>query len=181
MRGAVLDRVDQDALTLGEDLVAPFVVLVAMLAMAGTALVDLSRQETDVSNLDKLAFGELLGALTADGTLTGFQTELYHLSSTAANETDRSKVEAEAARLNKLLDAIVAQMRAFQDAADHARATAAAHVQDITDAIAGYDWAARQMIEFTRHDAAYGLMMMGYVEESLRSTSHAARRSKGAC
>ncbi len=148
------------------NLVAPFVVLVAMLAMAGTALIDLSRQETDVSNLDKLAFGELLGALTADGTLTGFQTELYHLSSTAANEMDRSKVEAEAARLNKLLDAIVAQMRAFQDAADHARATAAAHVQDITDAIAGYDWAARQMIDFTRHDAAYGLMMMGYVEES---------------
>ena len=33
------------------------------------------------------------------------------------------------------------------------------------DNFTDYDWAARQMIEFTRRDAAYGVMMMGYAED----------------
>ena len=95
--------------------------------------------------------------MVATEAVTDFQTELYHLSSTAANETDHPKVEAAATRLTTRLDAIAPQIKVVA-----AREGVAAIAQDF----AAYDWAARQMIEFTRHDAAYGVMMMGYAEDS---------------
>ncbi len=82
-----------------------------------------------------------------------FQTELYHLTSTGANEADRQKVEATAQQLLSELDAIVLLIPQ-QDIMPNVGAT-----------LAGYQWAARQMIEFARQDPAYGVMMMGYVEE----------------
>ena len=51
----------------------------------------------------------------------------------------------------------------------------------IAQMFSAYDWAARQMIEFTRHDAAYGLMMMGYVEDSFAQLRHVSDRDIGAC
>ena len=95
-----------------KSLVAPAVVLVAMFAMAGTAFVNLANQEADVANLDSVAFEGLRQAMVATEAVTDFQTELYHLSSTAANETDHSKVEAAATRLTTRLDAIAPQMKA---------------------------------------------------------------------
>src|SRR4051812_20757699 len=69
-----------------KSLIAPAVVLVAMFAMAGTAFVNLASQETNVTHLDRVAFEGLRQAMLATETVTDFQTELYHLTSTAANE-----------------------------------------------------------------------------------------------
>ena len=144
-------------------LVAPAVVLLAMFAMVGTAFVNLAHQEADVANLDSVAFEGLRQAMVATEAVTDFQTELYHLSSTAANESDHPKVEAAATRLTTRLDAMAPQLN-FVAAREGAEA--------IAQMFSAYDWAARQMIEFTRHDAAYGLMMMGYVEDSFAQLRH---------
>ena len=140
-----------------KSLVAPAVVLLAMFAMAGTAFVNLANQKADVANLDSVAFEGLRQAMVATEAVTDFQTELYHLSSTAANESDHSKVEAAAKRLATRLDAIAPQIKAV---------AVREGVSAIAQTFAGYDWAARQMIEFTRHDAAYGVMMMGFAEDT---------------
>ena len=95
-----------------KSLVAPAVVLLAMFAMAGTAFVNLANQKADVANLDSVAFEGLRQAMVATEAVTDFQTELYHLSSTAANESDHSKVEAAATRLPTRLDAIAPQIKA---------------------------------------------------------------------
>ena len=94
-----------------KSLIAPAVVLVAMFAMAGTAFVNLANQETNVTDLDRVAFEGLRQAMVATEAVTDFQTELYHLTSTAANETDQSKVEAAATRLTTRLDAIAPQVK----------------------------------------------------------------------
>jgi HAMP domain-containing protein len=96
-------------------------------------------------------------AMVATEAVADFQTELYHLSSTAANESDHSKVEAAAMRLAARLDAIAPQIKAV---------AVREGVPAIAQTLADYDWAARQMIEFTRHDAAYGVMMMGFAEDA---------------
>ena len=140
-----------------KSLVAPAVVLLAMFAMVGTAFVNLANQKVDVANLDSVAFEGLRQAMVATEAVADFQTELYHLSSTAANESDHSKVEAAAMRLAARLDAIAPQIKAV---------AVREGVPAIAQTLADYDWAARQMIEFTRHDAAYGVMMMGFAEDA---------------
>jgi diguanylate cyclase (GGDEF)-like protein len=146
-----------------KSLIAPAVVLVAMFAMAGTAFVNLANQETNVTNLDRVAFEGLRQAMVATEAVTDFQTELYHLTSTAANETDQSKVEAAATRLTTRLDAIAPQVKTI---------AARKGIAGIEGSFASYDWSARQMIEFTRQDAAYGVMMMGYAEDFFIQLRH---------
>ena len=77
-----------------KSLVAPAVMLVVMLAMACTAFVNLARQELDVAALNGVAFEGLRGAMSATAAAADFQADLYHLTSTAANETDKSKIKA---------------------------------------------------------------------------------------
>ena len=139
-----------------KSLIAPAVVLIAMFAMAGTAFVNLANQETNVTDLDRVAFEGLRQAMVATEAVTDFQTELYHLTSTAANETDQSKVAAAATRLTTWLDAIAPQVKSI---------AAREGIAGMEASFASYDWSARQMIEFTRQDAAYGVMMMGYAED----------------
>jgi hypothetical protein len=87
----------------GKSLIAPAVALTAMLAMAGTAFVNLASQEAGVTDLDNVAFEGLRQSMVAIAAVTDFQTELYHLSSAAANETDHSKFDATALRLTARL------------------------------------------------------------------------------
>ena len=156
-----------------KSLVAPAVVLLAMFAMAGTAFVNFANQKAEVANLDSVAFEGLRQAMVATEAVTDFQTELYHLSSTAANESDHSKVEAAAMRLPERLDAIAPQIKAVA-----VREGVPAIAQNFAD----YNWAARQMIEFTRHDAAYGVMMMGFAEDTFaqlrRALTEASARAQ---
>src|SRR5271166_1328637 len=95
-----------------KSLIAPSVVLIAMFAMAITAFVNFTRQERDAVNLNSVAFEGLRQAMVATEAVNDFQTELYHLTSTAANETDKSKVNAVATRLEARLDEIAAMAKA---------------------------------------------------------------------
>src|ERR1051325_6988979 len=87
-------------------LIAPAIVLSAMLGMAGIAIVDLQRQETGVAALNNHAFQQLHAAMLASAAAADMQTELYHLTSTAANETDKAKIRAMGAHLTQRLAAI---------------------------------------------------------------------------
>src|SRR6185312_9182221 len=80
-----------------KSLLAPATMLVAMIALAGILFVYLARQETAVAELNDVAFEDLRQSMLATEAVTGFQTDLYHLTSTAANETDKPKIEAIAA------------------------------------------------------------------------------------
>jgi HAMP domain-containing protein len=148
-----------------KSLIAPAIVLIVMFAMAGTAFVDLGNQKTDVANLDSVAFEGLLQTMVVTTAVTDIQTELYHLSSIAANEADKSKVDATATRLNAQLDDIAEQITAVTAHTNDPHAGAATRLRAIAETFVAYRWAARQMIEFTRSDAAYGVLMMGFVEE----------------
>jgi len=130
-----------------KSLVAPAVILAAMLAMAGIAFVDLGRQESDVAVLNSDAFEGLRTAMAASAAAADAETELYHLTSAAANETDKPKIAAMAARLRDRLAAIAPRM------------TGAA-----APAFATYDKTARDVIDNTLLDAGYGVMMMGDAE-----------------
>ena len=134
-----------------KSLVAPAVMLVAMLAMAGTAFVNLARQEADVAALNGVAFEGLRAAMSATAAAADFQADLYHLTSTAANETDKSKIKAMGERLTSRLGMLAPEMKT---------------VPAIADGFARYDNAVRQVIELTVLDAAYGVMMMGDAEQS---------------
>jgi GGDEF domain-containing protein len=132
------------------------IVLLAMFVMTGVSLFEIADQTMEVTELDSLAFESSRQAMVTTVAVADFQTELYHLTSTGANEADRQKVEATAQQLLSKLDAIVLLIPQ-QDIMPNVGAT-----------LAGYQWAARQMIEFARQDPAYGVMMMGYVEEYFR-------------
>ncbi len=139
----------------GKSLIAPVVVLAAMLAMATLALVNLRYQEKDVANLNAIAFERLRMVMFVKDEVDDFQADLYRLSATAATEGDKSKVDAVAAQLKARLDGITHTVRTV--AGDRSAA--------LDDSLVGYDWAARQMISITQFDAAYGVMMMGYAQE----------------
>ena len=134
-----------------KSLVAPAVMLAAMLAMAGTAFVNLAQQEADVAALNGVAFEGLRAAMSTTAAAADFQADLYHLTSTAANETDKSKIKAISERLAGRLGAIAPEMKT---------------VPAVADGFARYDNAARQVLEITVLDAAYGVMMMGDAEQS---------------
>ena len=95
-----------------KSLIAPAVALTAMLAMAATAFVSLANHETSVSSLDTVAFEGLRQSMVAIEAVTDFQTELYHLTSIAANEADQLKFDSTALRLTTRLDAIAPQVKA---------------------------------------------------------------------
>src|SRR5262245_3591516 len=98
-----------------KSLIAPAIVLLAMLGMAGVALVDLSRQETGVAALNGDAFAKLQSAMSAIAAAADMQTELYHLTSAAANETDHAKIQAMGAQLSGRLTAMGPQMTGAAD------------------------------------------------------------------
>ena len=134
-----------------KSLIAPTVALLAMLAMAGTTLHNLTRQETDVATLNGVAFEGLRAAMSATAAAADLHTELYHLTSSAANETDRSKIDAIGQRLLARLGALAAQVQS---------------IATVREAFARYDAAARQVVESTTLDAAYGMMMMGEADQN---------------
>jgi methyl-accepting chemotaxis protein len=146
-----------------KSLLAPATMLVAMIALAGIVLVYLSRQETSVAELNDVAFEDLRQSMLATEVVTGFQTDLYHLTSTAANETDKPKIEAIATKLAARLGSIAPQIKLVA-----ARSENPAILQKFAD----YDKTVRQVVDNTKLDAAYGVMMMGAAEESFAQLRH---------
>ena len=140
-----------------KSLIAPSVVLAAMFAMAATAFINFAAQDRNVANLNDVAFETLRDAMAATAQATDLHAELYHLTSTAANETDKSKIENMATRLATRLGVIAPAIQAVAVRDGHAA---------IAEASASYAKAVTQVIESTRLDAAYGVMMMGDAEQS---------------
>jgi methyl-accepting chemotaxis protein len=140
-----------------KSLLAPATMLVAMIALAGIVFVYLSRQETSVAELNDVAFEDLRQSMLAAEVVTSFQTDLYHLTSTAANETDKPKIEATAVKLEAKLGSIVPQIKLVAGRSENPA---------IAQKFADYDKTVRQVLDNTRLDAAYGVMMMGAAEES---------------
>jgi methyl-accepting chemotaxis protein len=140
-----------------KSLLAPAIMLVAMTALAGIVFVYLARQETSVAELNDVAFEDLRQSMLATESVTGFQTDLYHLTSTAANETDKPKIEAIAVKLEAKLGSIAPQIKL---AAKRSESPA------IAQKFADYEKTVRQVLDNTKMDAAYGVMMMGAAEDS---------------
>jgi hypothetical protein len=90
-----------------KSIIAPMIVLLAMFVMTGVSLFEIADQTMEVTELDSLAFESSRQAMVTTVAVADFQTELYHLTSTGANEADRQKVEATAQQLLSKLDAIV--------------------------------------------------------------------------
>jgi methyl-accepting chemotaxis protein len=139
-------------------IIAPALMLLAMLAMAWMAAGQSAEQRARLSQLDTVVFERLRGAMTVSEAVTSFRGELYHLMSVAANETDQK-------RRSDMSDALVGQMSgteaqlktldAILDAGTRSRFAA------IGQTFAGYKTAALQVADMTKTDAAYGAMMMG--------------------
>jgi methyl-accepting chemotaxis protein len=140
-----------------KSLLAPATMLVAMIALAGIVFVYLARQETAVAELNDVAFEDLRQSMLATEAVTGFQTDLYHLTSTAANETDKPKIEAIAVKLEAKLGSIAPQIKLVAE-----RSESPAIAQKFVE----YDKTVRQVLDNTKIDAAYGVMMMGSAEDS---------------
>jgi len=139
-------------------LIAPAIVLVTMLGMAGIAFVDLSQQEAGVAALNSDAFEKLHATMSATAAAADMHTELYHLTSAAANEADKAKIQATGERLLQRLAGIAPQMAG----------TAAQKFDHYADT-------ARQVIDNTMLDAAYGVMMMGNAEQTFAELRSALR------
>ena len=101
--------------------------------------------------------------MAATEVVTDFQTDLYHLTSTAANETDKSKVDAMANSLTSRLDPTSSQLKAVATRES---------VVSLVDAFVAYDRAVRQVLDTTKIDAAYGVMMMGDAQQSFEQLRH---------
>jgi hypothetical protein len=137
-----------------KSLIAPTVVLATMLAMAALALVNLRYQEADAANLNAVAFERLRSVMFSEETVQDFQADLYRLAATAATESDKPNINATAEQLKSRLDGLVPLVR-----------TAVRPSATVNDTLVGFDWAARQMIDVTQFDAAYGVMMTGYAQD----------------
>jgi methyl-accepting chemotaxis protein len=146
-----------------KSLLAPAAMLVAMIALAGIVFVYLARQQTAVATLNDVAFEDLRQAMATTQMVTSFQSELYHLTSTAANETDKAKVATMATKLATQLAAIAPRVKLV-----------AAHDGNkaIEASFADYAGAAGQVLDSTKMDAAYGVMMMGNAEQSFVKLRH---------
>ncbi|HEY1542251.1 MAG TPA: methyl-accepting chemotaxis protein [Xanthobacteraceae bacterium] len=137
-------------------LLAPTAMLVAMIALAGVVFVYLARQQTAVATLNDVAFEDLRQAMATTEMVTGFQSQLYHLTSTAANETDKAKIDKMATQLASQLTTIEPNVkRVAEHDGNH----------EIEKSFAEYAGAVRQVLDSTKMDAAYGVMMMGTAEQ----------------
>jgi len=104
----------------------------------------------------------LRSAMSAIASVADIQTELFHLTSAAANESDKSKIQAMGAHLTSRLASAATQMQG---------AAAASFV--------AYQKSAQQVIENTVLDAAYGVMMMGDAEQSFAQLRSALNEVSG--
>jgi hypothetical protein len=93
-----------------KSLIAPLVVLLAMFTMTGASFIEIAEQEAQIKKLDLIAFEGARRAMAATEAVADLQTDLYHLTSTGANETDGVKVEEAAHRILAKLDPIVPQI-----------------------------------------------------------------------
>src|SRR3546814_4459788 len=91
---------------------------------------------------------------------TLFHARLFALISTAANETDKERLAAEAAELTPLLERNQAMLEALEEALSN-DPTAQERAAAAGTTFQAYSEGAGETIEKAQLDAAYGVMMMG--------------------
>jgi methyl-accepting chemotaxis protein len=141
-------------------LIAPAIVLLALLATASLATFNANNQEAETRRLDDAVFEPLRRAMELKDAATLFHARLFALISSGANETDTAKLAADAARLVPMLDETAAMLERLTD-----ELSGDAAVRELASAIAAtfesYASEAKQTINTAKLDSAYGVMMMG--------------------
>ncbi len=139
-------------------LIAPVVMLVAMLAMAWMTFGEFGAQRAAIGRLDTVVFERLRNAMAVTDAVTSFHANLYHLMSVAANETDHNRRTEMADALSPQMASAEALLKMLSDSLDEA---ARARFAPIGKTFADYKSGALQVAEMSKADAAYGAMLMG--------------------
>ena len=141
-------------------LIAPAIVLLALIAMAVLATSNANNQRVETHRLDGTVFEPLRDAMTLKDATTLFHARLFALISTAANETDKDRLAAEAAALVPLLDQNRVMLEQLKGRLADDK-TAQERVAAAETTFQAYSEGAGETIEMAQLDAAYGVMMMG--------------------
>ncbi|WP_425450373.1 methyl-accepting chemotaxis protein [Virgifigura deserti] len=141
-------------------LIAPGVVLLALLLMAILATFNANEQQTATQRLDNHVFEPLRDAMELKDATTLFHARLFALISTAANETDKERLAVEAAALTPLLEQNQAMLEELTGALSN-DPTGQERVAAAETTFKAYSEGAAETIEMAQLDAAYGVMMMG--------------------
>ena len=150
----------QDMPLLVKVCVAPAIVLIALVVMAGFAISNANTQEQAARRLDGQVFERLRLAMELKDSVTLAHARLFAMISSAANETDQQKLDAAAKALLPELDAnLGVAQRLEQQLADdpgvHERAKSAlATLQEYTSG-------AKQAVDLAAVDAGYAIIMTG--------------------
>ena len=151
----------------GKMVVAPAVMLAAMLTMAWMTFGEFGQQRTALERLDTVVFERLRHAMAVTDAVTSFHAGLYHLMSVASNESDQKHRTDLAKALASQMTAVESLLKELDASLDPgARARFAA----IDGSFANYKTGALQVVEETSTSgAAYGAMMMGDTDSTFQT------------
>jgi len=139
-------------------IIAPAVMLAAMLVLAWMTFSQFGTQRAAIGRLDTVVFERLRHAMAVTDAATSFHANLYHLMSVVANETDQKRRDDMAAALAAQMKQVEALLRQLDDTLD---ATARDRFAAIDKTFAGYKSGALSVADMAKTDASYGAMLMG--------------------
>jgi methyl-accepting chemotaxis protein len=142
-------------------IIAPAVMLAAMLVLAWMTFGQFGTQRAAIGRLDAVVFERLRHAMAVTDAATSFHANLYHLMAVGANETDQKRRDDMAAALvqqMKQVEALLGAVDATLDATARDRFTA------IDKTFASYKSGALGVADMAKTDASYGAMLMGDAE-----------------
>ena len=139
-------------------IIAPAVMLMAMLVLAWMTFGQFGTQRAAIGRLDTVVFERLRHAMAVTDGATSFHANLYHLMSVAANETDQKRRDDMAAALVAQMAQVEALLRQLDATLD---ATARDRFAAIDKTFASYKSGALSVADMAKTDAGYGAMLMG--------------------
>ena len=150
-------------------IIAPAVMLAAMLVLAWMTFGQFGTQRAAIGRLDAVVFERLRHAMAVTDAATSFHANLYHLMSVAANETDQKRRDEMAAALVQQMKEVEGLLRALDATLD---ASARDRFAAVDKTFASYKSGALGVADMAKTDASYGAMLMGDAEtqfQKLRS------------
>jgi methyl-accepting chemotaxis protein len=141
-------------------MLTPGIVLLAMLVMAAMAFLSFGDQRSAIRELDGVVFERLNQALLLENTITTYHAGLFHLTSVAANESDAKRLGQMAEQLTPKLEQ-AAKLLTLLAAARDIDAGTGARFAEVAKVFAAYQAGAAQVVDMSKADAAYGVMLMG--------------------
>src|SRR5581483_3588456 len=142
-------------------IIAPAVMLAAMLVLAWMTFGQFGTQRAAIGRLDAVVFERLRHAMAVTDAATSFHANLYHLMAVGANETDQKRRDGMAAALVEQMNKVEALLRALEATLD---ASARDRFAAIDKTFASYKSGALGVADMAKTDASYGAMLMGDVE-----------------